>query len=408
MKTLPIFACVIAILCSCADSSGWKSSKGIDVAIGLRQPTPIKLSDFGKTIKYIALETTDDCLVGDDPGITVLKDKIVIVTEKQCFLFDKETGRFIASVGHIGNDPEGYSATINWIDEDSGTMYFGRLPNQLMKYNMEGKYIGKIELGESGMPSSIAFSSDGIIGYYSDLFTPGGSKLNFFDNMGGFNGSIASPLPPLKETMADAKAISALKNTRLFGNWAQSGIIFVDYNNGNQFKTSPGAPVLWSNKGNIRFKESFADTVYTIREKALEPYFAFNTGEYYWPKDERTLTDNTNKRVIIPYVIESNKSIFFQCIVGLYGKNELYDGIYNKRKEQTKIFKAKEGIIDDVTFFLSFKPRGVATSGEYVGLIQAADALEWLEENPEASINKKLKFLKDITDDMNPIVMLVK
>ena len=58
----------------------------------------LKLSDFGNTVRYVPLETNEVCLIGDNPHIALLEDKIVISTTDQCFLFHKQTGKYICSI----------------------------------------------------------------------------------------------------------------------------------------------------------------------------------------------------------------------------------------------------------------------------------------------------------------------
>lgn len=105
----------------------------------------LKLSDFGNTVRYVPLETNEVCLIGNNPHIALLEDKIVIATKDQCFLFHKQTGKYICSIGHIGDDPSGYSSTNYWID-DAGLFYFFRAPDQLLKYNQKGEMTGKIQI----------------------------------------------------------------------------------------------------------------------------------------------------------------------------------------------------------------------------------------------------------------------
>ncbi|NDV58098.1 DUF4934 domain-containing protein [Bacteroides sp. 519] len=321
MKTLTLSFCfALALLSACTNNpSQLGAQMEIDVVTGLQNLTALKASDFGTTIRYIPLETTDDCLIGNNPHINVLKDKIVVTTRSQCFVFDKATGKFISSVGHIGEDPEGYASTMNWADENKDMLYFCRQPNWLMKYDMQGKYSGKVEL--TGLPSYLISNQSGIVAYYSDVFSV--AKLAFYDNNGGYNDSITALLPPLEESVSDINSVSVLNNINLFGNWAQSGIILIDYKSGKRLMASPNSPVLWHNNGDIRFKENFGDTIYTIKQNKLETYAVFNTGDYHWPVNERTNTENNNKRIIVPYVAENDKSIFFQCNMGLYADTEI-------------------------------------------------------------------------------------
>lgn len=409
MKTLTFLSCVMTlILVSCtSNDSKTVNSKGIDVATALTQLTTLKTSDFGKTVRYIPLETTDDCLINNDPVANVLNDKIIITTQNQCFIFDKSTGKFITSAGHIGEDPEGYSGTMNWVDRANGMLYFGRQPNQLVKYTLDGQYSGNVELPFSGIPFYLAFNQSDIIGYYSTLLTATSPKIAFFDRNGVYMDSIVSTLPPIKESGDEINYLSVFKGDNGYGNWVQSGLFLFQFNNGNQYFISQNAPVLWYNKNEVRFKESYGDTIYTIKERSLEPYMIFHTGEFYWPKDELTIKENNNKRVVIPYVSENDKSIFFQCIKGLHENKVLYNGIYNKEDGSIKMSKYDDKITDDLTSFMPFKPLGISSAGEYVGLVEAADVLEWLEENPEAEANEKLNFLNQLAEDSNPVLILV-
>lgn len=62
---------------------------------------------------------------------------------KQCLLFDKQTGKFICSVGHRGDDPEAYNNTNGYLNPQNQLLYFNREPNQLVKYDQ------KVNLRES-------------------------------------------------------------------------------------------------------------------------------------------------------------------------------------------------------------------------------------------------------------------
>ena len=80
----------------------------IPVGAALDAPSGLKASDCFKQVSYVALETNDSCLVGQNPSVKILHDKLLVTTaQKQCFLFDRATGRFLTSVGHVGNDTEG-------------------------------------------------------------------------------------------------------------------------------------------------------------------------------------------------------------------------------------------------------------------------------------------------------------
>ena len=74
----------------------------VEAAMADLQPA-LKLSDFGVDVRYIPLETRDSCLVS--LGSVKVFDGNIVVSSRQNYVvlnFDKETGRFIAQLGHRG------------------------------------------------------------------------------------------------------------------------------------------------------------------------------------------------------------------------------------------------------------------------------------------------------------------
>ena len=125
----------------------WKrrSEQAGDWAIS--SPAELKASDYFDEIRYVPLETRDDCLVGSSPDIKLL-DKYILITSanRQCLLFDKATGKFKCQIGHVGKDPGGYRNVDCLVDELNGRLLFNGWGHDLISYNLDGNYIGKIEL----------------------------------------------------------------------------------------------------------------------------------------------------------------------------------------------------------------------------------------------------------------------
>ncbi|EXY15662.1 hypothetical protein M077_4950, partial [Bacteroides fragilis str. 2-F-2 len=96
-------------------------------------------------------------------------------------------------------------------------------------------------------------------------------------------------------------------------------------------------------------------------------------------------------------------------IRGLYtDKHILYNGIYDKNTKVTNIALAENNFVDDLTHFMPFTPSFLNEKGECASLVQAADILTWLEEHPEVKIEKELGVLKNLNEESNPVVVLVK
>ena len=70
-------ACLLA---ACADTARQPAGDMavIDVAVAMDNLAPLKLSELGSTVRYVPLQTTDSCLVGNKPSLTVAGDYILV------------------------------------------------------------------------------------------------------------------------------------------------------------------------------------------------------------------------------------------------------------------------------------------------------------------------------------------
>ncbi|MDR0698892.1 MAG: DUF4934 domain-containing protein [Tannerella sp.] len=396
----------------------------IDVESGLKNLSRLKVSDLGKTIRYIPLETPDDGLIGRNPVVKVLKNYIVVEygrlpSPDVCLLFSKKDGRFIAKIGHAGQDPTAYTNCFSWTDEKEEFLYFERKPNQLIKYDMKGNFCGKIEFSSSGLASYYLITDSKIIGYF-DAFnmlniSSGQYSLGIFEKDGSLKDTVPSFFPyatPLTDDIFQINLMHGKSLYNSYGSWIRAGVFIFEYTPTRQVRqvNALHAARIWKNNENTRYKQDFVDTIYTVSGSKLIPSIVFNTGQYHWPVQERRSEKNNSERIFIADISENNSLIFFQCIKGMFLRGEghvLYNGLYNKKTGKTKLSNNKEGIEDDLTHFMPFKPLGMSTSGEFVSLVEVWDVMEWLEKHPEAKDNKNLSFLKDLDEEMNPIVILI-
>ena len=98
MKNHVFVAVACLFLAACSDGGETKVAKleAIPLGVAFENQTELKTSDCFKKIRYVALETTDSCLVGQGAYATILNDWIVVTSGRdRCQLFDKKTGRFI-------------------------------------------------------------------------------------------------------------------------------------------------------------------------------------------------------------------------------------------------------------------------------------------------------------------------
>ena len=405
----------MSILFSCMNKGNKVVDSGIiDVEYALQNFTQLKTSDLGKTVRYIPLETTKDCLIGENPIVKVLRNYIIIeysssaLTTGRCLLFNKENGRFIAEIGHSGQDPEAFSKQYSWTDEKEEFIYFGRRPSQLIKYDMKGNFCGKTEFQSSGSASYYLITDSEIIGYFGGIMPSRQYSVGFFDKEGILKDSIPLFLPKISEEVVDVGVLGGRSAYGIYGNWARVGATIINYKNDTKATFVSNVARIWSHDGNIRFKEDYVDTIYTISDNnKLIPSIVFNTGKYNLPIEESTHKNYTKESVFIADVSENNDLVFFQMIKQSQNGSDLYNGLFDKKTGDTKLGKHSNGIEDDLTNFIPFNPIGMSTTGEFISLVDAYNCMEWLEKHPDERNNEKLSFIRELNEDMNPIVILI-
>lgn len=185
---LTVASCLFLAACNESKTTDGRL-RVIPLGTAIDARTELNASDCFKQVQYVPLETTDSSLIGKGPYVQVIKDRILISTSQdQCLMFDKETGKFIKQVGHIGNDPEGYRSVFCWGDNETGMIYFNGWNKDLVCYDQNGTFKEKIKIPfevQGASSASFGCQNDGtFVLYKSVLFGKGENSLLFFkDNM---------------------------------------------------------------------------------------------------------------------------------------------------------------------------------------------------------------------------------
>lgn len=410
-KTLTYVTGAVGLMLAACQPSAQKASEGgllhIDVAGAMEVLTELKVSDLETHVRYVPLETNDSCLIGRNPEIKVLDKQILVKSGNDLYGFDKETGRFLNSIGHVGDDPEGYSqGGLPIYNDYNGLLYFVRQPDQLQKFDLQGNYRGKdIVPTPPAMPTDYAFIDTLTVGCYNNIGQQNthNRSLAFFTETGELTDTVNSLLPALPPMeITDIARIDVKK----FGNM---GAIFTRFQNGTASTSIAGVPLLWKTGGKLRFKEIFSDTLYNIaRPGSIMPYAVLETGKWHFPAEARQETSGSGNKLLPTIVLENDSVIFFQCVRGLYeDEPEVLNGIYDKTTHTVHMAKELQGIVDDVNGFLPFHPNTCGTQGEFAQIVEASEVLEWLDEHPEAKDNPVFTSLLHLNEENNPIVILV-
>lgn len=412
---LTVASCLFLAACNGDKTTDGKLSV-IPLGTAIEKPVELKASDYFKQVRYVPLETTDSSLIGKGPYVQIIKDRILVSTnQSQCLMFDKGTGKFIKQVGHIGNDPEGYNSVFCWGDNETGMIYFNGWNKDLVCYDQDGVFQRKIKIPFETMgasSTSFGYQNDGtFVLYKSGILGDGKNNLLFFkDNMPVDSCStMATDEQPFDPSNIGSIAIfKSETGIELFGPTAYEGTIVIDYKEPETGCIILNANTrLWRQDKELYFKEAYNDTIYQIKDRTLMPSGVLDLGKYHWSFSERFMKNKDNA-ALITQILDSEDRMIVRFIRELFHKPTLYNAVITKSTGDVKVGLYADGMKDDLTNFLPLQPMSVSQAGEYVGLLSAADAAEWFEDNENKEIPQQVKELKRIGEEDNPVVVIMK
>lgn len=413
-KSIWMGGLLAGLLTACFPSTKTEKKRGqIDVLPALKNLTELKVSHLGKTIRYVPLETTDSSLVvGVQVGL--LDDKILISsanrTETHCFLFDRQSGKFIREVAQKGQDPKDYAISFPAVHPLTKNLYFHRFPGKLLEYNQEGKYIGELSMDNlQSRNITPLLTESGLYVYEGNSLTKPeiNGCLYYQDGTTEKMDTIAVFRQIRNQANQKRTGFKAYAGTDKYGLFGYNGSFMWEYIDGTKIFHPSKFEVLWSSSEDICFREVFSDTIFRIKDKTLEPRYIFNLGEHHFPVEEHGNPETTKDYLVVTYVMETTDLIYFQCVKDLYGEFHYYNGLYRKADGEVLMSNGKNDFTDDLTHFIPFRPIIHTEKGEFVGILKVEDIQEWLEEHPETKLEGALAPLKDLAFDDNPVVVIV-
>ncbi len=422
MKKLSAYCILLLAGCSllsCKEKAGGASST-IDVATAFAHPTALTASDYFSKVRYVPLETTDESLIGRGADVQFFGDKLVVTTkQKQCLLFDANTGRFIRSIGHISNDPEGNSSVMFWIDQPSLTLNLQGWKGDWQQYDNQGIYKGKIHFPvERSIGDCFTYANEQTtVIYHTNIFAGASDSIFFFRNGELLKAMAANTEEEVGGSVnpADIADISVMSGDNAFDSWgpaAMNGLLILNLKEGEKRHLSfDGVTRFWHLGDELYYKNDFNDTIFQVKDMDFIPTHVFDLGAYHWPVSER-YNKEQDQNIYISHILESDDLMLFRFTYRLLNtdKSETYNGMYDKRSGELKVNLLKEGITDDLTHFLPLQPRCVSHSGEYASLLQAADVTTWFEDYPDriANLPKEVQQLQQVGEEDNPVIVFMK
>lgn len=388
------------------------ADEGIDIVSGLQNLQELKASDYFSRLRFVPLETPEDALIGRRPQWQVTDQYVIVSTQNQCFLFEKESGRFLRRIGHTGEDPEAYRSEHGIVDAVNDRMFFRGDRGTVVEYGLDGKWKGKFTRPApeaENLPSFFPLAGDTLVGLFEDMTGGQKERLMIYTKAGDSILCLPneSPLPSFE--MTQISVINRFGEVDIAGLTGMQGLLFVggeDPEIGSV--TFLGHTPFWKYKGKTYLKEVYNDTIYQVSTQGLRPHTVFHLGEHHWPAGERFRKDK-DKAVSVLQVMETGDLFFFRLAFAVYSKEKqkYYNGIYHKSTGSVHINHLAEGVTDDIYDFFPLYPIAVSPSGQLMAVLSAEEIAMWIDENGASALPADLAHLVQVREDDNPVLVFI-
>ena len=415
MKKNKFNRCILAVLLcttivSCNQKQESKETEEIPIGSAYENPEPLNAANYFETISYIPLETSDESLIGNNPTIWVSGDKIIVLSDQnQCLTFDKKIGKFIGSIGHIGNDPEGSQSFSGWLNNASSCLYFPAGDGRNVIYDTNGNFKGTqndpdLTNGFYGVDNYDYLDSDRLVMHLPATDEKPDRIYIYSDT------AVLASYPSKGEliNMVSGKMENIINMNVFKIPDTEREVISISYKDGLQNSLIPSEQIFWHVGDDLFFRELFNDTIYQVEQEGLIPAKSFNFGSKQWKREDRYNPKKDN--AIYPLeVFENDDVLWLRFIVNLHNENDLkmYNAIYDKKNKTTKVAPYGEGVADNIYGFIPLQPVFVSPTGEFVQLVSAENIKNRFEEHPgQTGYPAEIENLRNLTEEDNPVVIL--
>lgn len=404
-----IFLLALVGFCSCQPSEKKADMEVIPIEEAFRRPATLKASDYFKKLHYISLETGDSILVGNSPTVRVSGDRLIVTTQqKQCLVFDKSTGRFVTSVGHIGNDPQGSMELDGWLNAAAGYLYFNKGNGVSVVYDVNGRFVGTVrdlEMtdGIFGVDSYDYLTAETLVKHlpatdkkpdrilvYRDT-----TRLATFPSHGELRSSVSGKI-------SDIQQVGVFKLATL-----GHSMMYITFAGGKQLSVVATEQPFWHVGEKLYFREFFNDTIYQVTEQGLASERRFDFGSMRWNREDRFELEKDE--AIYPLdVLENDRFLWLRFVVNLHheDKRKGYNALYLKETGEVKVNDYDEGLENDLNGFMPLQPTFISSTGECYQIIPAEEIVNWFDEHPDTSdFPAEIQALRKLTAEDNPVVV---
>lgn len=341
-----------------------------------------KMSDLFSDITYIQIFTDDETIIGSNPDFSVVDNFIIVLDGDNCFLFNKDDGSFIRTIGVKGRGPNEFmSSRGGFANPVNKRIYLSGWQGTLLEYDFEGLFHREIS----------------IPGYVDNFTSPSLSfNYTFFDNdiIAYFINPVGTEEKLLMVFTMESEMVKIHSNTNIIPD--------------KPFSIHTGESQFYHHNNQLFFKEVYNDTIYRVTNDQLFPHKVLHTGKFLLPYESKWWgVQRDISEFVSPYnLLETSSNLFFRFSYN----NNSFLGCFDKTNEKLTMSDWDSGIEDDIKNFIPFIPLKAINDDEVMGYSDAWKVEQWFKNNPEkaAQLPPNLKKLEKLTESDNPVVMIAK
>lgn len=346
----------------------------IDLYTNVPNGEKVALSEIATEIRYVPLETTDNCLLSDELQVYYVAGCIFVGDQKNSvfFRFDKD-GKLLNQIGKKGEGPGEYKRVLFFtVDDKERIVYLVDTSGQcLMAYNFEGKFLRKLPM-EAG-----SWRAEAV----------GGNLL--YSNNRYYRKKAGDEVYELYLADPSGKVLHKAPSS-IVGDGYPSLILNQSF--------------FYRHKENVFYKNVTDDYIYQVSDdlKLTKKYLVNTASADKHEKDDYKDISKYAQRVIIQSIYEDNlRMLFFYTY-----QDAMHYMLYNKqdgRMHNALAADGKDGFADDLLGGPSFTPFMFA-GGKGKVLISIIPPATMLEAKGPLSKHSELKALDA---DSNPVLGVV-
>lgn len=371
---------------------GFAQEKPTEIKIDLEkmEMSDAGLNEFVDSIEYIPLETTDDCVIGDRVMFDTDETHIIVRDQycKTVYLFDRK-GRFIRTIGRLGQGPEEY-ISISGLHLDSDKVIVTS-QNKALFFDKQGKFLKAIAL-----PVDEKF----VAAYYNNKFLRMVPSYYFRDST--FNVySINNEKGELLKEAVRSISFPLKKDS----DWRIS------------YRAKFIIPLYtYQNRPHIR--EYLNDTVYMIDESnQFIPKYILNLGKYKVTPEIQADIVNYNERVVDKVFIHDMIEQPDRLLIEYFHQWKFRCVFYDKKSQKLYRFPTTgypnnyDGGLDfSARIYLGQKnkeARTVFTAYEFLEILEKNKERNIKARGPQSAIKAFNRLAAKVDPEDNPILMIL-